>query len=79
MNGSTFDEDEEEPMDKYQSPPSANGICSMCGDPVEDCICDEVLPQYQPMQDEDGAVDHTTPTRMACMDQSRYYASKGWI
>ena len=78
MNGSTFDEDEEE-MDDIPEIPSKDGICSMCGDPVEDCICDEVLPQYQPMQTDDGAVDHCTPTHMECMDQSRYYRSKGWI
>jgi hypothetical protein len=67
---------------EYEEPAvtTKDGVtCSRCGELLEDCMCEEVNIQYQPMQTDDGAVDHTTPTRMACMDQSRYYASKGWI
>jgi hypothetical protein len=52
MKGSIFDEipEDEEWTEEPQSQPSANGVCLTCGDIVEDCICDEILPQYGCMQ-----------------------------
>ncbi len=47
--------------EEEQDVQSGTESCPYCG---EDCICDEVAIQYEPMQTDDAAVDHSVWTAL---------------